>query len=166
METVFSVGLPRGYITRITGQLESELRESLEMAVEDDWEEMARKESGCGKTSLCVLLWQWHCYKSTARIRLVKKENPTVCVMVNCEVCWSVIALQLIIVLSDVYKVSLNPIQNPLAVTPTSDTIMKFYCCRFQLLYWFNLAWTSFKIFFQVDCIKTMKWLINRRLTF
>jgi hypothetical protein len=35
METVFYVGPPRGYITRIPGQLEEELRESLEKAVED-----------------------------------------------------------------------------------------------------------------------------------
>jgi hypothetical protein len=40
METVFYVGPLRGYITRISGQLESELRKSLETAVEDDWEEM------------------------------------------------------------------------------------------------------------------------------
>jgi hypothetical protein len=33
---VFSVGPPRGYITRISGSLEIELRESLETAVEDD----------------------------------------------------------------------------------------------------------------------------------
>jgi hypothetical protein len=31
------------------------LRESLEMAVKDDWEEMARKELGCGKKSSHVL---------------------------------------------------------------------------------------------------------------
>jgi hypothetical protein len=41
METVFSVSPPQGYITRITGQLELELRES---EVEGDCEEMARKE--------------------------------------------------------------------------------------------------------------------------
>jgi hypothetical protein len=35
---VFSVGSPQGYITRITGQPELELRESLEAAVEDDGE--------------------------------------------------------------------------------------------------------------------------------
>jgi hypothetical protein len=34
METVFSVGPPWRYIMRITGQLELELRESLEMVVE------------------------------------------------------------------------------------------------------------------------------------
>jgi hypothetical protein len=44
MKLVFSVGPPLGYITRIPGELESELRESLEIAVEDDWEEMAKKK--------------------------------------------------------------------------------------------------------------------------
>jgi hypothetical protein len=36
MEMVFFVGPPRGYITRIPGKLKSELKESLEMAVEGD----------------------------------------------------------------------------------------------------------------------------------
>jgi hypothetical protein len=49
------VGPPRGYITTIPGQLESELREYLEMAVEDDSEEMARKELGCEKKTSYVL---------------------------------------------------------------------------------------------------------------
>jgi hypothetical protein len=35
-EMVFSVAPPRGNTTRITGQLEFELKESPEMAVEDD----------------------------------------------------------------------------------------------------------------------------------
>jgi hypothetical protein len=39
MYTVFSVGPPRGSITRIPDQLEATLRESLETAVEDDGEE-------------------------------------------------------------------------------------------------------------------------------
>jgi hypothetical protein len=34
---------------------EFELRESLEMAVEDEWEELARKELGCAKKTLYVL---------------------------------------------------------------------------------------------------------------
>jgi hypothetical protein len=45
----------RGYITKITGQLELELRESLELAVEDDLEKTARKELGCGKKTLYTL---------------------------------------------------------------------------------------------------------------
>jgi hypothetical protein len=34
------LGPTRGYITRNTAQLEIELRESLELAVEDDWEKI------------------------------------------------------------------------------------------------------------------------------
>jgi hypothetical protein len=37
---------------------EIELRESLEMAVEYDWEEMARKELGCEEKTSCVLQLQ------------------------------------------------------------------------------------------------------------
>jgi hypothetical protein len=39
MKRCFLLGPTRGYITRITGQLELELRESLEMAVADDGKE-------------------------------------------------------------------------------------------------------------------------------
>jgi hypothetical protein len=53
----------------------------------------ARKESGCDKKTSCMLQWQWDCYKSVARIRLVKTENPSACATVNCEACTSVIAL-------------------------------------------------------------------------
>jgi hypothetical protein len=52
---VFSVGPPRGFITRISGQLGEELRESLEMAVEDDRKEMAGKELGSAKKTKYVL---------------------------------------------------------------------------------------------------------------
>jgi hypothetical protein len=45
------------------------LRESLEMAVEDDWEEMARKELGCEKKTLCALQLQWDWYKYCVEIR-------------------------------------------------------------------------------------------------
>jgi hypothetical protein len=48
---------------------------------------MARKEFGCEKK------WEWDCYKSVARIRLVKNGSPGTWVTVNCNVCISVIAL-------------------------------------------------------------------------
>jgi hypothetical protein len=46
---VFSVG---------SAQAEIELRESLEVAIEDDCEEMARKELGCEKKTSCMLQLQ------------------------------------------------------------------------------------------------------------
>jgi hypothetical protein len=53
---------------------------------------MARKELGGDKKTSCVEL-QWDCYKSVARIRLVKTENPTACVTLNCKMWRSAIEL-------------------------------------------------------------------------
>jgi hypothetical protein len=43
----------------------------------------------------------------------VKTENPSASVTVNCKVCRSVMALELPVILSTVYKLPINPIQNP-----------------------------------------------------
>jgi hypothetical protein len=54
---------------------ELELRELLEMAVEDDWEEMVKKKWGVGirlckkKRTSCVLQLQQECYIYSAAIR-------------------------------------------------------------------------------------------------
>jgi hypothetical protein len=42
---------------------------------------------------MCDLKLQWDCYKSVARKRLMKTENPSACGTVNCKVCKSAIAL-------------------------------------------------------------------------
>jgi hypothetical protein len=47
----------------------------------------------CQGDVICDLKWQWDNYKSVARIRLVKTAKPSACVMVNCKVCKSAIAL-------------------------------------------------------------------------
>jgi hypothetical protein len=67
----------------------------------ENWESRQSKviENGMKRISLCKddfmcdLKLQWDCYKSVARIRLVKTENPSVCATVNCEVYRSAIAL-------------------------------------------------------------------------
>jgi hypothetical protein len=64
----------------------------------------------CRKDFMCDLKWQWDCYISVAGIRLVKTENPSACVTVNCKVCRIAIALQLPVVPSCVNKVSINAI--------------------------------------------------------
>jgi hypothetical protein len=47
----------------------------------------------CKEDSMCDLKLQWDCYKSVARIWLVKTEKPIACVTVNRKECRSEIAL-------------------------------------------------------------------------
>jgi hypothetical protein len=66
---------------------------------------MAREELGCEKRSSYVISSDSVTDKSVASIRLVKAENPSACVTMNCEVCRSAIVLQLPVAPSCVYKV-------------------------------------------------------------
>jgi hypothetical protein len=52
--------------------------------------EITRKEIGCMKKTQCVILIA---SETVARIRLVKIENPSACVTVNCKVCTSASAV-------------------------------------------------------------------------
>jgi hypothetical protein len=84
-ETLFYVLDAPASITRIRGQLESELRVDLQMTV--DWlKRDDRKEIRLCKEDFIVLQWQWDCYESVARIRQVKTENTCVYVIVNYKV--------------------------------------------------------------------------------
>jgi hypothetical protein len=58
MKTVFSVGSDMWLYNENPRPADIELRESPETAVEDECEEMARKELGCGKEASCVLQFQ------------------------------------------------------------------------------------------------------------
>jgi hypothetical protein len=57
------------------------------------------------KRRLHVWFQVTHCDTFAARIQLVKTENPSACVTVNCEECISVIALQLPVVQNCLYEV-------------------------------------------------------------
>jgi hypothetical protein len=52
---------------------------------------MDENKVNCARISMKQ--WQWDCYKSVARIRLVKTENHSVCATLNCKVCRSETAL-------------------------------------------------------------------------
>jgi hypothetical protein len=59
------------------------------VTVDDDSEEMARKELDCDNSS-CVLQLQWDLYNYCAEIRCQdttsEDEDTSVCEMVNCKV--------------------------------------------------------------------------------
>jgi hypothetical protein len=120
-KTVFSVGsVPRSYkgahyrivVGRECGWI-------LEMAVESDWEEMARKESDCAKKSPRVIWSASETYKSVARIRLLKTANPLACVTVKWKVCRIAIVLQLHVVPS-CECISSNKSNHPIQKTSKS----------------------------------------------
>jgi hypothetical protein len=56
------------------------------------WRIMARKELGWERR-LHASFELTDCYKSVARIRIVKTDNRSACVTVNCKMCKSAIAL-------------------------------------------------------------------------
>jgi hypothetical protein len=75
-----------------------------------NWTKLAMQNNGkkgirlCKEDFMCDLKWQWDCYKSVAWIRLLKAENPSTCVTVNCKVCRIATVLYLHVVPSCVNK--------------------------------------------------------------
>jgi hypothetical protein len=77
METVFTVGSAPRLYNEDLNQLRRELNESFEMAVGDEWEEMARKELGCEKKAwhLLQLQWDWCNYCVEIRCQDTTSED-------------------------------------------------------------------------------------------
>jgi hypothetical protein len=93
----FPWGAPRGYITK-SSKWSLVVVRSWESSVEEEfiWVSCRQDDSRrwlWKEDFMCDLKWQWDCYKSVARIRLVKTEKPSACVTVNWKVCRSAIAL-------------------------------------------------------------------------
>jgi hypothetical protein len=74
---VFSVGSITKLYNEDPRPAETELKESLESAVENDGKEMARKELGCAKKPLCVLQLQrdWRNYYVEIRCQDTTRED-------------------------------------------------------------------------------------------
>jgi hypothetical protein len=80
----------------------------------------------CKEDSVCDLKLQWDCYKSVARIRLVKTENPIVCSskLYSADISGSaVIACNSEWFVWGVNK-SNNPIQNPSYILRTTQQVI------------------------------------------
>jgi hypothetical protein len=86
---VFSVGADQRLYNEDPRLAEIELREILETAVEDDKNrirlEKERLHVCCSYSETGILVIPM--FKSVARIRLMKIENLSMCVTVNCKVC-------------------------------------------------------------------------------
>jgi hypothetical protein len=102
------------------------------MAVEGDWEEMARKKNRlCKEDFICGLMLQWDGYKCVARISLVKAENPSAYVTMNCKVCKSALAMYVLPLVPSCECIRCNkshpPIQHPSCKSrnpPTHENII------------------------------------------
>jgi hypothetical protein len=62
-------------------------------------------------------------FKSVARLQLVKAENTSACVTANCKVRRTATALYLIVVLSGMCKMSINPIIHSLSPPNNHSTL-------------------------------------------